>query len=243
MAPLIGYGNFINGINFVHPHGATSNFAFDTFFIGSEYGNSIYRFYPSGILTGGQFMDTISIDGNPPVQTDAPTGLSDPHALLMAADFSKFYVTCEGTNQVRVIDAHTRKLDTVLQVGTFPQEAAFSRNPATPYLFITCMQDNNNPPTNQGTVYVFNYNTYQLVKVLSGDFFQPHGICVDDRDGLVYIPSSNLSQTGPPPHHCLPGDCHPGWYTVYSISTLQPVNSIRYEVPKAPYSICARFAQ
>lgn len=237
------YGGFINGLTFTHPHGMTSNFTFDTFFIAAEYGNTIYKFFPSGLLLGNPFIKNVSVDGTSPVQSDAPTGLSDPHALLMAPDFSKYYVTCEGTNEVRVMDAHTDTLIKVLQVGVFPQEAAISTNPATPYLFVTCMQDGNNPPYNQGSVYVFDYNTYQLKTVLYGDFYQPHGICVDDRDGLVYIPSSVLNYSGPPSHHCLPGSCHAGWYSVYSLSTLKPVNTHRYEVSLAPYSICSRFAK
>ncbi len=239
----VGYGGFIDGITFTHPHGICSNFTFDTFFIASEYGNTIYRFFPSGLQTGDPFLKLISLDATPAVQQDGAQGWEDPHALFMAPDFSKYIVTCEGTNEVRVMDAHTDKLDTVLHAGTFPQEAVFSTNPATPYLFVTCMLDANNAPYNQGSVYVFDYNTYQLKTVLYGDFYQPHGICVDDRDGLVYIPSSNLNPTGPPPHHCLPGNCHPGWYSVYSLNTLKPVNKYRYEVPLAPYSICSRFAK
>jgi hypothetical protein len=90
-------------------------------------------------------------------------------------------------------------------------------------------------------VYVLNYKTMEIVKRLDGKFFQPHGITVDDHNGVVYIASRNATTDGPAPHH--PSACggRNGWYSLFDLNTLTPVDEKRYEVSIEPYSADARF--
>jgi DNA-binding beta-propeller fold protein YncE len=216
---------------FIFPHGITSNQSFDTFFVTAQYGNVVFRFSPSG----GP-VKRISIDGGPPVFSQ---GLRDPHEIIMTPDYSRYFLSCEASNEVRVMDAHADTLIGVLPTGVKPQEFAISR--AKPYLFVTCMEDPSPFPKSKGSVYVFNYNTLELVRRLDGKFYQPHGITVDDRNGRVYIASRNATTDGPAPHH--PSACggRNGWYSIFDLNTLEPVDSRRYEVSIEPYSADARF--
>ena len=104
------------------------------------------------------------------------------------------------------------------------------------------MEDDANPLAGRkGSVYVINYITNEVVQVIYGDFYQPHGITVDDRTGQFVVASSNANPSGPAPHHATACGGRAGWYNVYSLNTLQPVNSRRYQVTVMPYSADVRF--
>ena len=222
---------------FVRPHGIASNAAFDTTFITSQYGNMIYRWAPRV-----PNYKKISLDANPPEPSNPSDSSSpNPHEIIMSPDYSRYFVSCQGTNEVRVLDAHTNALLAVIPVGTFPQEMAISKT--KPYLFVTCTEDAANPlPGRRGSVYVIDYTTNQLVgSPIYGDFYQPHAVTVDDQNGKVYIASLNTNPTGPAPHHATVCFGRAGWYTIYDLNTLQPASSKRYEVTVSPYSAATRF--
>jgi DNA-binding beta-propeller fold protein YncE len=221
---------------FIYPHGIASDATFDTCFITAQYGNLVYRYAP-------KIPDyrKVSIDGNPPAATNNGDNLSpNPHEILMAPDYSKYFLTCQGTNEIRVMDAHTDQILKAIPVGTFPQEMALSHS--KPYLFVTCMEDEAGAlPGRKGSVYVINYNTYEVVSVIHGDFYQPHGITVDDRSGKVLVASTNANPSGPAPHHATACGGRAGWYSIISLSTLLPVSDKRYQVAVMPYSADIRF--
>lgn len=221
---------------FVFPHGITSDARFDTMYITAQYGNVIYKYAPKE-----PWYAKVSLNGLPPVTTGSADKTSpNPHEIMMVPDRSKYFVTCEGTNEVRVLDARTDAVLAVIPVGTLPQEIAMSRS--KPYMFVTCMEDAANTlPGRRGSVYVIDYNTYQVVQKIYGDFYQPHGICVDDRTGQFTVASSNANPDGPAPHHATACGGRAGWYSVYSLNTLQPVSSKRFQVAVMPYSADVRF--
>jgi len=220
---------------FVYPHGITSNITFDTFFVTAQYGNTIYK-----VAFDGSYYKTLSLDGNLPATTNNLDSSSpNPHEILMAPDYSKYFVTCQSTNQVKVIDAHTNAILATIPVGIFPQEIAISTT--QPYIFVTCQEDVSTFSGRKGSVYVINYNTFEIVKRLDGDFYQPHGVTVDDKDGLVFIASTNANPNGPAPHHATACAGRDGWYTVFNLNTLTAANNTRYEVTVMPYSAATRF--
>lgn len=220
---------------FVFPHGITSDATFDTCFITAQYGNVVYRYAPKV-----PHYKKISINGLPPATTSTPGISPDPHEILMAPDYSKYFLTCEGTNEIRVMNAHSDAVMAVIPVGKFPQEMAISKT--QPYLFVTCMEDPaNTTPGSKGSVYVINYNTLTVVETIYGDFYQPHGIAVDDKNGKVLIASSNANPGGPAPHHATACGGRAGWYSMYSLNTLKPLNNRRYQVTVMPYSADVRF--
>lgn len=218
-----------------HPHGIAYNSTFDTFYITGQYGNAVYK-----LPITRKNKETISIDGRPIVNDSSMAAATpNPHEIIMAPDYSKYFLSCENTNEVRVID---RLADTVIKaipVGIKPQEFAISST--MPYLFVTCMEDNSTLAGFKGSVYIINYNTLEVVESIYGTFFQPHGIIVDDKEGVFYIASRNSNPNGPAPHHV--SDCggRNGYYQVYDLSTLKPLNGRRYEVTPDPYSFDIRF--
>jgi DNA-binding beta-propeller fold protein YncE len=221
---------------FIYPHGITGNATNDTFFITAQYGNVIYKYSPKI-----PYYKQLSLNGNPPAATGSSDNTSpNPHEILMSADGKRYFVACQGTNEVRVMDARKDTLIAAIPVGAFPQELAISHT--KPYLFVTCMEDASNTlPGRKGSVYVIDYNTLQVVRTIYGDFYQPHGIAVDDPGGKVFIASTNASPTGPAPHHSTACGGRAGWYTIYDLNTLQPANSKRYQVTVMPYAAAARF--
>jgi DNA-binding beta-propeller fold protein YncE len=231
---------FAAGSLMAYAHGICHTPGFDTFFLSLQFGNTILKCAPHA--KPHAFFKQISVNGLPhmvsqPLDSTSP----NPHQVQMLPDYDRYFVACQGTNELRVMDAHTDTLITVIPVGRLPQEMTLSVSKG--YLLVTCMQDQNanTQPGRLGSVYVVDYNTYQVVKVLNGDFYQPHDLCVDEQDGLIYIASTNGDPNGIPIHHPIPGGGRPGWYTVYDLNTLQPADNRRYEVLVFPYAMNARF--
>jgi DNA-binding beta-propeller fold protein YncE len=217
---------------FAHPHGIESNTAFDTFYVTGQFGNTVYK-----VTTTGS-PKSISVDGEPANNSESGPNL---HEIMMTPDHSKYFLTCENTNEVRVMDAYG---DTLIHnfsgLPAKPQELAISK--VQPYIFVTCMEDAATPVANaRGAVVVINYTTMQIVKVLYGDFYQPHAVTVDDDRQVLYVASANILTTGPAPHHVSECAGRNGWYSIYDINTWAPVRRIRYETSVAPYSADIRF--
>lgn len=223
---------------FPWPHGLTNNPTFDTFFAALQYGNEVVKFGFSPRV----WYKYLSVNGQTPGSTTDTTNNTtpNPHQLQMLPDNSRYFVTCQGTGMVSVMDAHTDSLISQIQVGAYPQEMALctSKN----YLFVVCMEDFNNPTAGaHGSVYVIDYTTLQVVKTLYGDFSEPHDIAVDNQDGLLFIANRNDDANGVVSHHSTSCGGNAGWYTVYDLNTLQPADSKRYEVTKDAYAISPRF--
>lgn len=220
-----------------NPHGIAYNQSFDTFYITGQYGNTVYVLPKTGIG-----LRMISIDDKAPIQlstTDTAQYTPNPHEIMMSPDYSKYFLTCQKTNDVRVMDRLGDTLLKVIPVGTKPQEMAISTT--MPYLFVSCLEDKSPLPKARGSIYVIDYNKLEIVKRIDGGFFQPHGMALDDKSGRLYIGSRNLDVAGPAPHHVSGCAGRNGYYQVYNINTLQPENNRRYEVTPDPYSLDMRF--
>jgi DNA-binding beta-propeller fold protein YncE len=214
---------------FRSPHGIASLPGFDTVFITGQYGNTVYKI----ILSAGDYK-LISIDGKP---TQSQTNTLDPHEIMMAPDYSKYFLTCEASNEVRVLDTRSDAILKAIPVPTKPQELAISST--KPYIFVTCMEAASLTPGAYGAVVVINYQTLEVVKTIWGAFWQPHGIAVDDQHGIFYVATTN--QTGPSSGHNHTSDGKHGWYNVYSLETLEPVLTRQFETLVLPYSADSRF--
>jgi DNA-binding beta-propeller fold protein YncE len=222
--------------NIRYPHGIAANAAFDTFYTTIEYGNEVVKWW---YISGAPHFKTITVNSSTATNVTTYGVTPDPHFITMSPDYSKYFVTCENTDQVRVLSTATDKVIDSINVGAWPQEMAIDT--INNYLFVACMLDRTNA-NGEGTVYVINYNTDAVVKILSGFFFEPHDIGVDEEDGLLYVLSTNLDTVAgePPPHHSTACGV-PGWYNVYNLSTLQPADNNIYYVLNDPYTITSRF--
>lgn len=217
---------------FINPHGIISNAAFDTFYVSSLWGNTLYKFSKDFSL-----YEKISLDGKPCTQTSQAGITPDPHDLAYSPDYSKYFVTCQNTNEVRVYDSHADTLLVNLQVGVMPQHIAISKT--TDYAVVACMHDHNMEMNAMGTVYVINYKTLKVVKRIEGKFYEPHCVLIDDQNGLFYVLSKNLTPGYVGGNVSACGEQN-GWYSVYDLKTLKPVVD-RFETISNPYFADARF--
>jgi sugar lactone lactonase YvrE len=204
----------------------TANAGFDTFYVTAQYGNTIHKFSLDG------YYKLITIDGDP---SNYSENSRNPHEIMMVPDRSRYFLTCERSNEVRILDAHTDQVLQVISVPEKPQEIAMSRR--KPYMFITCMEAVPPGGGTRGAVVVINYETLQIVKTIWGPFFQPHGIAVDDIAETFYVASANLN--GPSSGHDHTGVKH-GWYNVYDLNTLEIISTKQFETLVQPYSLDSR---
>lgn len=211
-----------------NPHGIAATPRFDTIFVTAQYGNTVFKLYPDNTYK------LVSIDGAP---STFGVGVRDPHEIMMSPDGSRYFLSCEWSNEIRVLDTKTDAVVAVINVPKKPQELALSRS--KPYLFVTCMEAASPVTGATGGVVVINYETMQIVKTIWGAFWQPHGIAVDDRGGTFYVASTN--QTGPSNGHNHSSGGKHGWYNVYSLQTLEPLLDRQYETLVLPYSADSRF--
>ena len=217
--------------DFINPHGIASNSSFDTFYVTSQFGNTVYK-YANG------HSKKISVDKQPLITSSSAT-TPDPHEIVMAPDYSKYFISCEQSHEIRIMDAHSDTLIKVIPVGLQPQSLALSKN--QPYLFVTCMEENTAVKGYKGSVYVINYITLEIVKEIESDFYQPHALSINNRDNTLYIFSRNQNYGGPTPHHQGPCSGRNGYYCIYDINTLIPVSHKRHEVLVDPFISDVRF--
>ena len=78
------------------------------------------------------------------------------------------------------------------------------------------------------------------MKRIDATFSQPHGIAIDEKEGVVYIASRNNNPNGPAPHHSSSCGGRNGYYQMFDLNTLQKLPG-KYEVTVDPYSFDARF--
>ncbi|HTN45692.1 MAG TPA: beta-propeller fold lactonase family protein [Flavipsychrobacter sp.] len=215
--------------SFSSPHGVTANASFTNYYVTEQYGNTLYKIGRDGAVK------KISIDGKPLSTANG----SNPYSIALSPDESKYFVTCAGTDEIRVFDTQTDTLMSVIPVGTTPQDLAFSRK--KPYLFVSCENDAATTSLYKGSVYIIDYNTLQVVRKINDRYYMPHALVVDDVYKKLFVFSRNVDPDGPVPHHnsstCTGRN---GYYSVYDFEKLQPINGKRYEVTIDPFAADAR---
>jgi len=218
---------------FVQPHGSFISPDGNTLYVTCNFGNFIYKVD----ITFPQLPDInkIIIDGvsTQPLNTNSENG----HEIIFSPDNTKYFITSEHSNTLRIMDVATDQLIASIPVGVFPQEMSISED--RPFLYITCMEDTATYPGQRGSVYIVNWQTNTLVgHVYSG--YQPHGLVVDDDAGVVMIANRNVAAGGPAPHHATNCGGKNGYVTFIDMNTQQLVPGRRIEVAVDPYACSYR---
>lgn len=216
---------------FNSPHGLAFTQSADTFYATAQYGNMIYRVIPKLLQ-----VDNLSIEkGVAPVTT---LGNLEPHELAFDPSYSKLFITCQKSDEVRVFDVKGDSLLNIIPVGNYPLEMTMSvkRN----LLFVTCQEDDNPVyPFFRGSVYVIDLTSKQVVRVIREKFFQPHGLMVDDKHDYLYVASRNVEPDGPAPHHASSCGGRNGFFHVIDLNNWQAVTR-NAEISVDPYSVDVR---
>lgn len=216
----------VGGGNFNDAHGIALNKTNDTIYITKQTGNYIYKI-DTAFNTGFQ---EIALDGTTPNQTSS----LDPHEITFSPDGSKYFVTCQTSNQVRVMSTAGDILIQTINTGQYPLE--FAKSISKNKLYVSCENEPGLTTNSKGSVTVIDMSTYQAKNYLVG--YQPHGIALDEANGLVIVASRNILTTGPVPHHT--GVCgRNGFVSYFDINTMQLLSK-KIEVASDPYSVTIR---
>jgi YVTN family beta-propeller protein len=213
---------FIGGQHW--PHGITVDQQDQYIYVGSQTGNFVTRF--NADLTGALEI---------PLESEVKYHSSlDPHDLMFSPDGSSLYITCQGTDEVRVLNLNTNAVSAVIPTGDYPQEIIYSAR--TNQYFVSC--PGFAPAAGStGIITSIDGGTNVASNILCG--FQPHGIAADENTNLLYVLSRNIAAGGPIPHHTSLCDGRNGFVNFIDMRTLK-VRSEKFELSVDPYFIYAR---
>lgn len=216
------------GFLFPDAHGSAINAKGDILYVTSQSGSYVMKIPVNDPGSVDTFNLTPASNPNPPLEA---------HEIAFSPDSLYYYVSCQKTNEVRVMRVSDDALVAAIPVGTFPLELCFSKT--KPYLFVTCEYDLTPPETNRGSVTIINYITNTVVKNLRLNMSEPHGIAVDDVNGWVYVANRNISGSSVPHHTTNCGGTN-GFISFIDLNTLTVVADKKIEVAVDPYSIAVR---
>lgn len=208
---------------FTNAHGIALNNTNDTIYMTAQTGNYIYK-----LDTGFNSINTVVLDLS---GTPNATSSLDPHEITFSPDGLKYFVTCQQSNEVRVISTVGDNLLQVISTGIYPLEMAKSvtRNK----LYVSCQNDPNSNPKVLGSVTVIDMTNYTSTNYKVG--YQPHGLGVDETNNLLIVASRNLITNGPTPHHT--GVCgRNGFVNFFDLNNMQLLSK-KTEVSSDPYSV------
>lgn len=213
-------GGFTNG------HGIALNNTNDTIYITAQSGNYIYK-----IDTALNSINQITVDGS---ATPNSTPSFDPHEIVFSPDGSKYFVTCQGTNEIRVLSTIGNNVLQIIPSGVYPQEMV--KSVAKNKLYVSCVNDPNPNPKIQGSITVLDMSTYSYANYKVG--YQPHGLGLDEVNGYLIVASRNIITNGPTPHHT--GVCgRNGFVNYFNLNNMQLLTK-KTEIASDPYSVAVR---
>jgi DNA-binding beta-propeller fold protein YncE len=160
--------------------------------------------------------------------------LMDPHEIAFSPDGSKYFVSCQGSDEVRVMQTAGDVFLFAVPTGEYPSEMIIS--PQRNKLYVTCMEEPNANPKIKGCVSVIDINSYSVIDHNMG--YEPHGIGIDEVNQVLIVSNRNILASGPTPHHT--GVCgRNGFLNYFNINTMQLLTK-KTEVASDPYSLTVR---
>jgi DNA-binding beta-propeller fold protein YncE len=221
---------------FVFPHGSAISPDNRYLLISSQIGNFIYRI-PIGApysITNPNLDDIVfSINGQTPSNVHGP----DPHEIIYNEQGDLFFVSCQGTDEVRVFNASTFQLKEVIKTPMYPQELAISKDGNT--LVVSCPEDTISFPRKRGSVSVIDIPSLSVLKTFYTGH-QPHGISIDNKKKWVVVANRNVAEGGPAPHHTASCVGKNGYLSFINLQTMTMVDGKRIEVSVDPYYVSVR---
>lgn len=216
---------------FSYPHGCAFNADGTRLYVVSQMGNFIYKVDITDPANIDFDMITLHTGAFP-----ATSGIDKPYVIRFAPGNEKYFVTCQGTNEIRIFNADNDSLIGVIPASGVPQLIEFSES--TPYAFVTCMVDTTNVGT-ESSVDIINWNNCSFVKTVRPGF-QERGLAIDDRNGLVYVGNRNVDPGGPAPHHTTSCLGRNGDIALIDLTTLEVIDGWKAEVAVDPYCLTIR---
>lgn len=222
---------FQGGGELIQSHGSFVSPDNNTLYITCQSGNYITKV---DVSVNGPGFEKVVLDGTGIPNANAALKI---HEVAFTPDGSKYFVTCQGSGEVRAVDAVTDQVLAVIPVGADPVEMSFSEQ--LPYMFITCMDDTVTYPGKTGSVWIVNYQSNTAIGSVNTGY-QPHGIAVNDDKREVLVANRNINPNGPAPHHTTSCGGRNGYVTFIDMNTLQLVPGKKLELAVDPYSAAYR---
>jgi YVTN family beta-propeller protein len=213
----------------INLHGSALNATNDTLYVTYQESSKLVKIP----LSDPSNYEDVNLN---PIGPDFSSVSLKPHEIIFAPDYSKYFVTCQDVNQVRVFDAATDQLIKVIPVGVYPLEFAMSAE--NNLLFVTNMEDITFLPDVKGSVSVIDIVSLQEIKKVKVGW-QPHGIAVDKANNCVIVANRNFTG-GPAPHHASACAGKNGSLSKIDMVTLEKDNSFKPEVSVDPYSVAIK---
>ncbi len=216
------------------PHGSCVSPDGKFVYITATGGNYVYKIDVDSLSKPASY-EYVDFNGMGPT----PSNQYNPHEMLYSADGTKYYVTCQGNNNVgdlsvKVFNASNDVLITsvTLPSGAFEMSISQTRN----LMFVSSYEPTTLFPHGQVMVIDLASNTF-VTGIETGT--QPHGIQVDDAAGLVYVANRNVSSATPPHHSSLCGGTN-GSLVLINLNTLQ-LEEHEAILSRDPYFISIRY--
>jgi DNA-binding beta-propeller fold protein YncE len=223
---------FSYGNNFIYPRGVTMNKAGTLLYAGPQFGNFVYKINVSNPLV--QVTEEKVIDGTQTVNSNSSL---DIHQVLFSGDETKYYVSCERSQDIRVIQSSNDSLLASIPVGTIPQFMALYK--AGNLLFVSCPYDTLSFPGNKGCVVVIDCQSNMLVKKINTGI-QPYGIAIDESKQIACVANGNSGVGSHSAHHVTKCGGQNGNVTFIDLNTLDLIPGKKAEVAVYPYSVAIR---
>jgi YVTN family beta-propeller protein len=153
----------------------------------------------------------IQLNNQPP----GTGGLLLPYQTAMTSDNKFVYVSCQGSNEVRVISRDSLQVVKIIPVGQWPLILAISPNDQYVY----------SANRNSNDVSVIRTGVDTVVATISNIGPGPHGIAITPDGRYAYVSCENVT-AAIPPHHPTAGSKIPGFVAVIDLSTNQVIKEI-----------------
>lgn len=209
-------------------HGIMINPINNKLYVSNQYSNYLWRMDLSDLVNT---IEPLSLSADKSIVNS--TQSLNPHEMIYIPGSGKYFVTCDYSDEVRVMDASTDTLIAVIPTPEKPLEFAYSAKRGL--LFVTCNETPSVLPATKGSVYAIDINTLQVVKHFDSGFYEPHGITIDDATDKVFVISRNVAANGPAPHHASECGGRNGFMTTIDLISMQVMKK-RHELSVDPYA-------
>jgi len=207
------------------PHGMALTEDGSILYVASEIGEYIFKINTSTFYSSDSTFSKSPIDPSVPPSGNG-TGNFRPYQVLLSPDESILYVSCRGSNEVRIYNAFDLLQDTSISLGANSFPLLMKITADGNYLFV-CNRNNN-------TVSVINCQTQTITATIPNVGIQPHG--VDFTADGQYAVIACETQSGFDGHHPTVGSTRPGSTRLIQISNLSLLPN-RLEMASFPAGI------
>jgi len=138
-----------------------------------------------------------------------------PYQTTMTSNGRFVYVTCQKSNEVRVIDRDSMKVVKIIPVGEFPLIPDIT--PDNRYVYV--------PNRNSNSISIIRTSDNTVFRTISNVGPQPHGIDISSDGKYAYVSCENVSALVPP-HHPTEGSKVPGFVSVINLLTNRVIKKI-----------------